>query len=92
MDHHGTSFKVPDLFVTWGCDACHSIVDARTPRRVLPDDKLGLLTKQELIDEVKRLRALRNRNYLLEGMQRTQFQLLRKHPEHLIRWITSEYL
>lgn len=34
MDHHGTALKMPDLFVAFGCMACHDIVDGR--------DKKGL--------------------------------------------------
>lgn len=49
MDYHGTAFKMPDLFVAFGCFECHEIVDGRKKIDVLSNDRIRLYHLEGMI-------------------------------------------
>lgn len=53
----GAGMKAPDLFIAWGCSACHDVVDGRTKTPYTPEER---------------------RLLLLEGMVRTQYELIKR--------------
>lgn len=59
----GMSLKAPDILAAWGCSACHAACDVSPP----PDDDTEALRDYE-----------KRRAALLEGMARTQYQLIRR--------------
>lgn len=77
MDFHGVALKASDIFVAWGCRACHDFVDARVRNKSF---RVPETMRRETVREVARLAHY-------DGMYRTLAYIIERHPDVLIEFI-----